>query len=167
MREAEVAGQEGSELVFACFQVAGRIYALDVSHLREVLRWQPATPLPQAPALIEGVIDVRGGIVPVIDLGRVLAGTPLRSDPRARIAVAEVDGMVVGLAVEAAIGVISVAATSLEAPPALAMQAGYDTALAVLRRPDAEPILLLALDRLLQRIQGPEPAPPASGEVAA
>ena len=96
-----------SHITLACFQVGGDSYALDVTQLREVVRWQTITPLPRAPELIEGVIDLRGAIVPVVDLGRLLLGTRVVPGARARIAIAEVDGLVLGLAVDAATEVIA------------------------------------------------------------
>ena len=54
-----VAFQE-NRVTLSCFDVGGGVYAMDVSHVREVARWQPITPLPKAPELIEGVIDLRG-----------------------------------------------------------------------------------------------------------
>ncbi len=148
-----VSGTSGaSSLGLGCFEVAGRIYALDVAQLREVVRYQPVTPLPGAPALIEGVIDLRGDIVPVLDLSRVLGGEPVRREARARIAVAELDGLVVGLIVDSAAGVVAVEADALSDPPALAVQAGYALARAVVRRPRAEPILVLALEHVLERV---------------
>src|SRR5262245_19573565 len=120
-----------THVTLACFELAGDLYALDVAQLREVVRWQPVTPLPRAPALIEGVIDLRGSIVPVIDLGKRLRGAPVTPGARARIAIVEVDGLVVGLGVDAATEVMSVDAAALCDPPALAAQAGYDAARAV------------------------------------
>ncbi len=67
---AEMFGQ--SQVTLGCFEVGGRVYALDVTYIREVVRWQRVTPLPKAPVLIEGVIDLRGAVVPVVDLGRAL-----------------------------------------------------------------------------------------------
>jgi purine-binding chemotaxis protein CheW len=148
-----------SSIGLGCFEVGGRIYALDVTQLREVLRWQPVTPLPGAPRLIEGVIDVRGAIVPVLDLGRVLGGEPVRAGSRARIAIAELDGLVLGLGVDAAAGVIAVQAEALGDPPALATQAGYALARALVRRPQAEPILVLALEQVLERVYRSSIAP--------
>jgi purine-binding chemotaxis protein CheW len=139
-----------SHVTLACFEVAGDLYALDVAQLREVVRWQSVTPLPRAPALIEGVVDLRGAIVPVVDLGKVLRGTPVQGGPRARFAIVEVDGLVVGLAVEAATEVIAVEAAALCDPPALAAHAGYDAARAVVRRAGAPPILVVALEHVLE-----------------
>jgi purine-binding chemotaxis protein CheW len=141
-----------NHLTLGSFEVGGRSYALDVAQLREIVRWQPLTPLPQAPALIEGVIDLRGAIVPVIDLGRALGVDAVRSGARTRIAVAELDGLVVGLAVDAAVEILSVDADALGDPPALATQAGYAMARAVVRRAGAEPIPLLALEHILERV---------------
>jgi purine-binding chemotaxis protein CheW len=128
------------------------MYALDVSYVKEVVRWQPVTPLPNAPTLIEGVIDLRGAVVPVVDLGRALGGDAVKPGMRARIVVTEVDGLVMGLAVEAAVEVLPVEVTRMEDPPALATQTGYDVARAVVRRPDTSPILVLSLEHLLESV---------------
>jgi purine-binding chemotaxis protein CheW len=147
---AETFGQ--NQVTLGCFEVGGRVYALDVTYLREVVRWQPVTPLPKAPLLIEGVIDLRGAVVPVVDLGRALGGEPAKTGSRSRIVIAEVEGLVLGLAVDAAIEVLPVNAAAMEDPPGLATQAGYDTTRAVVRRADSDPILVLSLDHLLESI---------------
>jgi purine-binding chemotaxis protein CheW len=139
-------------VTLGCVEVGGRLYALDVSQLREVVRWQPVTPLPNAPALIEGVIDLRGSIIPVVDLGRALGLASVRPGLRARIAVAEVEGLVLGLAVDAAVEVVPVEVERLEDPPALATQTGYEVARAIVRRPQADPILVLSLEQLLETV---------------
>jgi purine-binding chemotaxis protein CheW len=141
-----------NQVTLGCFEVAGRVYAVDVTYVREVVRWQPATPLPKAPELIEGVIDLRGAVVPVVDLGRALGGDRVTVGNRTRIAITEVDGLVLGLAVDAAIEVLPVNASAMEDPPSLAIQAGYEATRAVVRRPDAEPILVLSLEHLLESI---------------
>ena len=139
-------------IALGCFEVGGRSCALDVSQIREVVRWAPATPLPDAPELIEGVLDLRGSIVPVVDLGRALGLEPVHPGLSARIAVVEVEGMVMGLAVQAALEVVQVDVARLEDPPALATQAGYDLARAVVRRSGAEPMVVLSLEHVLERI---------------
>ncbi|MGH0032400.1 MAG: chemotaxis protein CheW [Myxococcota bacterium] len=141
-----------NRVILACFEVRDGVYALDVSQVREVVRWQEVTPLPKAPALIDGVIDLRGVVVPVIDLGRALYGEPSRPGTRTRIVVSDVEGLVVGLVVDAAIDVLAVDVTSMDDPPALAAQAGYDATRAVVRRPDAPPILVLSLEHVLESV---------------
>ncbi len=136
----------------AAFRVGSSVYALDVAHVREVVRWQSVTPLPKAPRLIEGVIDLRGAVVPVVDLGRVLGAGAVVAGPTARIAIVESDGLVMGLAIDAALEVMSVDVTGLEDPPALATQAGYDAARAVVRRSGAAPVLVLSLEHILESV---------------
>jgi chemotaxis signal transduction protein len=66
--------------------------------------------------------------------------------------VVEVDGLVLGLRVEAAVDVRSVDAGAVEEPPALATQAGYDAVRAVIRRPEASPVLVLSMEHLLENV---------------
>jgi len=141
-----------NQVTLGCFEVSGRTYAVDVTYVREVVRWQPVTPLPKAPVLIEGVIDLRGAVVPVVDLGRALGSDPVKVSNNTRIAVVEVDGLVIGLAVDAAIEVLPVNVAAMEDPPTLATQAGYDAARAVVRRPESDPIMVLSLEHLLESI---------------
>jgi purine-binding chemotaxis protein CheW len=148
----EITPSADSRLKLASFRVGNAVYALDVAHVREVVRWQNTTPLPKAPRLIEGVIDLRGAIVPVVDLGRVLGGAPMTIAPSARIAIVAESGLVMGLAVDAALAVMSVDPGELEDAPALATHAGYDAVRAVVRRPDAGPVLLLSLEHILESV---------------
>jgi purine-binding chemotaxis protein CheW len=145
-------GPSDNSIDLACVEVRGRLYGLEVSHIREIVRSQEVTPLPKAPALIEGVIDLRGAVIPVIDLCRALHGEPALEGATTRIAVLEVDGMAIGLRVEAAVDVLSVDAGSVEAPPALAIQAGYDAVRAVIRRAEGAPVLVLSVEHLLEGV---------------
>jgi purine-binding chemotaxis protein CheW len=152
MPVSDLVHSHADPLTFGCFEVGGHTYAVTAAQIREVVRFQTITPLPQSPPLIEGVIDLRGTIVPVLDLGRVLAGTPVSGDGRARIAIAQSEGRVVGLAVEAAVSVVSLEEDQLETTPELAHGEACLTR-AVARRDGAEPILVLSLEELLRRVQ--------------
>ena len=152
MSDSIAINSDESEVTLGCFEVAGRTIAIDVVNVREVVRWQPVTPLPKSPALIEGVIDLRGVLVPVVDLGRALNDRSVEPSTNTRIVVTETDGLVVGLTVDSAVEVLQVGAASMEDPPALATHAGYDAARAVVRRPDSEPIVVLSLEYLLEAV---------------
>jgi purine-binding chemotaxis protein CheW len=164
----------------ACFEVHGQLYGVDVQQIREIVRSQAVTPLPRAPGLVEGVMDLRGTIVPVVDLGRALGGSPCAGGPRARIAIVEVDGLVFGLRVDAAADVMAVAASDVDEPPTLVTQAGYEAVRAVVRQPGAPPTMVLSLEHLLECVyrralesrprdsegQAPGALPEAEGEGA-
>ena len=136
----------------ACFDVGGVTLAVDVARVREVARCPVMTKLPRAPSLIEGVIDLRGRVIPVIDLGRALQGAPRVDDPLARVVVIELDGLLFGLRVGRAADVLTLPCAALEEPPALVTQAGYQAVRAVVRRDNDTPVLVISLEHLLERI---------------
>lgn len=142
----------GSEINLACFEANGRQYALDVTSVREIMRDGEITPLPNAPELIEGVMELRGGVIPVLNLARVLGGERSASTSGSRVVVLECDGLLLGLIVEAATDVLSVDPALLDDVPELATQAGYDTIRAVVRRPGAAPVMVLSLESILERV---------------
>lgn len=143
---------EEGRLELACFRVSGQLFGLEVSRVRQILRSQPTTPLPRAPELIEGVVDLRGSVVPVIDLARALGLEPGKESPTARIALVEFQGLVFGLRVDAAVDVVTLDGREVEDPPALVKQTGYRTVRAVVRRPDLPPVLVISLEALLDRV---------------
>ena len=70
----------------------------------------------------------------------------------ARVVIVEVDGLVMGLAVDSAEAVLSVDVAALEDPPALATQSGYAAVRAVVRRPGAAPVMVLSLEDILENL---------------
>lgn len=150
--EAKTSYLSENQVNLACFEANGRLYALDVSQVREIVRHQEITPLPMAPSMIEGVVDLRGAVIPVIDLSKVLTGEAAPITDSSRIVVLDCDGMVLGLCVEAATDVLSLDAAALEDVPELASQAGYDAVRHVVRRPEAAPVVVLSLERLLEDV---------------
>lgn len=139
-------------LELACFELDGGRFAVDVAQVREISRCPELVPLPHAPALIEGVADLRGSVLPIIDLGRALGRAPFADPARARLAVLQADDLVFGLRVSSSIEVVSVSVGDVEEVPVLATQAGYEAVRAVVRRPGATPILVLSLEALLERV---------------
>lgn len=137
----------------ACFEVCGQEYALPVANVREIVRIMPITPLPNAPRLIEGVIDLRGAVVPVLDLAKMLGRGVGQSVLSARIVVLEVEELIFGLWVSTATDVLTLKRVELEEVPVLASQTGYDVVHKVIRRPDREPIMVLSLENMISAVQ--------------
>jgi purine-binding chemotaxis protein CheW len=145
-------GTHELDVELACLEVRGQVYGVDVQQVREIVRAQTLTPLPRAPELVEGVIDLRGVIVPVVDLGRALGGAPVAHCADARIAIVEVDGLAFGLRADAVSEVLAVLGSDVQSPPALVTQAGYDAIRAVVRRQGQPPVLVLALESVLESV---------------
>lgn len=102
---------------FSTFMVADLIFGVDVLHVQEVLRIQPMTVVPQAPSIIEGLINLRGQIVTAIDMRRRL-GLPVRTDdkPPMNIVVRTSDGAV-SLLVDEIGDVLQMDESTYERPP--------------------------------------------------
>lgn len=137
-----------AEIQAACFRLAGEMYALDIRRIKEVIRPQKVTPVPKAPAFIEGVINLRGMVVPVIDL-RKRFGLPLPSDNRrARIIICVFQRKSVGLLVDEATEVCRFSRQDVRPASPFLGGAEAEYILGVCRKGD-DLIMLLDLDRLL------------------
>lgn len=136
----------------ACFGALDQLFGIDVLQIREIVRSMEITPLPKAPALIEGVIDMRCNVIPVVDLGRAMGGSLAPESDDVRIAILEIDDMVLGLRVASAVDVLQVGASAIEEPPALATHSGYDAVRAVVRRDGEPPVMVLSLEHLLESV---------------
>jgi purine-binding chemotaxis protein CheW len=150
--EPDVQLRDEAPFELACFELRGALYALDVRQVLEIVHGPPLVPLPHAPELIEGVVDLRGVVLPIVDLGRALGGAPIDDGERARVAVLQLDDLVFGLRVGPRSEVLSLPAAQVEGVPRLATQAGYELVRAVVRRPGAEPVLVLSLEAILDRV---------------
>jgi len=108
---AESSGQ------FSTFFVADLFFGVDVLNVQEVLRYQQMTPVPQAPEVIEGLINLRGQIVTAIDMRRRL-GLPPRAEDKSpmNIVVRTSDGAV-SLLVDEIGDVLDMDAAAYERPP--------------------------------------------------
>jgi purine-binding chemotaxis protein CheW len=100
------------------FKVGGEEFGLDVFQVHEILRWQEPTPVPKAPAFVEGVLDVRGALVPVVDLRKRFEVPSLAYDDDTRIVLVDFQGERLGLVVDAVTEVLRAPETAVSPPPA-------------------------------------------------
>jgi len=112
------------------FTVSGEGYALDVLRVREVVEVMPITRVPSLPATVRGVVNLRGAVVPVVDLGVRLGGAALALTKRSCIVFVEVDRagepMVLGLLVDAVDQVVELGPEDIEPVPPFGTRAGPD-----------------------------------------
>lgn len=100
------------------FRVGPEEFGLNVFDVHEILRHQKVTPVPRAPAFMEGVIDVRGTLVPVVDLRRRFELSATEVADQTRIVVTEHVGERLGLVVDSVSEVLRVPETAVSKPPA-------------------------------------------------
>jgi len=105
------------ELQLVTFLLAGEEYGLPITKVQEINRFLPVTKLPQTPPFMEGIINLRGRIIPVLDLRKRFQLEVTAHDDDTRIIVVEISGQTVGLTVDAVREVVRLGAASVEEPP--------------------------------------------------
>ena len=135
------------ELQIVGFRVGQETFGVPIASVQEILRPLPVTPVPGVPPHVEGVINLRGRIVSVVDL-RKRCGAPAESHRRNRIVVAETEGRRIGLMVDSASEVLRIAENTIEPPASVFGEAepGFVTGVAKLAN---RLVILVDLAKLL------------------
>ena len=117
MSEAAESAREGSELI--SFRIGEQEFCVDIMAVREIRGWTPATPVPHSPGFVRGVINLRGAVLPVIDLAdRLGLGVAVES-ARHVIIVVQIRSRIVGLLVDAVCDILSTAEHKVQRTPDL------------------------------------------------
>jgi len=94
-------GHSAPPLKVACLRVGCEYYALDIMCIREIIRAQQVVPVPKAPAFVEGIVNLRKAVIPVVDLRRRFGLPPATgNESKRRIVICTIAGRVVGLLVD-------------------------------------------------------------------
>ncbi|CAM3376636.1 chemotaxis protein CheW [Hydrogenibacillus schlegelii] len=137
-----------SERKLVVFTLGDERYAVDVKHVESIERMLPITRVPEAPAHVRGVVNLRGVVVPVVDLRRKLGLSPGEAAEEARLLVVRDGELLVGLVVDGAEDVVDVPEAAIVPPPAVATTVRSAYVEGIVRRDEAL-IVLLDLSRVL------------------
>jgi len=137
------------ELHIVGFQVGRETYGVPITSLHEIVRVPEITAVPDAPEYMEGVINLRGKIVSVIDLRKRFGEREVSANRGNRILVVEHHGRLSGLIVDSASEVLKIPASEIEPPPAVLQDGGLNcvTGLGKYRN---RLIMLLDMNKLLE-----------------
>src|SRR6478736_9127403 len=114
------------ELHIVGFQVGRETYGVPITSLHEIVRVPDITAVPDAPDYLEGVINLRGKIVSVMDLRKRFGEKQITLRRQNRILVVEHAGRLAGLIVDSASEVLKIPADAVEAPPAVFQEGGLN-----------------------------------------
>jgi len=133
------------------FRLAGESYGVHISWVQEVLHTPSIRQVPHAPTFVAGVIDVRGRVIPVVDLRGRLGFEPDEGGHR-RIMIFDLEGTRIGVTVDAVSQVLRVALEDFEPLPTAVIESRQRHCLRGVVRPDAgDIVILLAPERLLSK----------------
>jgi len=133
------------------FQVGRETYGVPIAALHEIVRVTEITAVPDAPDHIEGVINLRGKIVAVVDLRKRFGEKPSAMGKKNRILVVESQGRLMGLIVDAASDVLKIPSRDVEAAPTVFQEGGGLNCVTGLGKYKDRLIVLLDINKLLER----------------
>ena len=147
MAQVSEAAREEQLVVFL---LAGESYGLDISTVQEIIPWQAVTRVPRTPSFVEGIINLRGNVIPVIDLRKRFELGQDAAQRETRIVVIEIGNLVVGLVVDGVSEVLRVTQQQVEAPPAVISGIGTEFIRGVAKTGKGL-VILLDADRILDQ----------------
>ncbi len=132
----------------ACFKIDEERYAADIMRIREIILFRKVMPFPKAPDFIDGIINLRGKVIPVIDMRKRLGLTPKEPGSDTRIIIVKFTDMDVGMIVDSVDKVLRVGSKGIQPSPKIVrnIEAEY---LAGIVMDGEEMVIVLDLERVL------------------
>lgn len=122
MKADKAAGPDQSaanteELQLVSFNIGSEEFGVDILKVQEINRMVDITHVPQAPHFVEGVINLRGKVIPIVDLRKRFNLEMKDYDKNTRIVVVDINGNIMGMIVDAVSEVLRLQASTIEPPP--------------------------------------------------
>ena len=140
--------QQQSEKQLVVFDLANEVYGMDIGVVLEIIRMQEITKVPRTPEFVEGIINLRGKIIPVVDLRKRFSLPVTDETADNRIVVVDIDGQGIGMVVDAVAEVMRINSGSIE-PPSEAITTKESDYLLGIAKLDDRLIILLDMNKLL------------------
>jgi purine-binding chemotaxis protein CheW len=148
---AEEKDRQDSDLIqLVTFRIDEEEFGVDILRVQEIIRMMGITKVPKAPDFVEGVINLRGNVIPILDLRKRFRLEPREHDGQTRIIVIEIDNLVVGFIVDSVSEVLRIPENTVEPPPSVV--SGLDSEyISGVGKLDDRLLILLDLNKLLSR----------------
>jgi purine-binding chemotaxis protein CheW len=137
-----------NELQLVSFSLAKEDFGIDILRVQEIIRTTLVTRVPNSPHFIEGVINLRGRVIPIIDLRRRFGMMEVEHDKNTRIIVVEVKNKIVGFVVDSVRQVLRIPNNVIEPPPPIVANISSDYIYGIAKLDDRL-LILLDLERVL------------------
>lgn len=136
------------EIQIACFKLGSDLFAIDIMRIKEIIRPQKLSSLPKSPPFVEGVINLRGTVIPVVDLRKRFDMPDREETHHIRLLIVVVARQLLGLVVDDVTEVVTVALKDIKPPPQMAGGVSAEYLIGVCLAKDSL-IMLLNIDSLL------------------
>ena len=147
----------GAPIAVFTFAIDDHIYGVDILTVREIKGWSSVTHLPKQPDFVRGVLDLRGVMVPIIDLRRRFGGAATEPTPLHIVTVVQIAERQIGLMADRVLDIVSFDRSQIQPVPEIA-RAGLSGVLSGLVTIDGQMIALIDLANLITAKEGADPA---------
>jgi len=137
-----------SEKQTVLFELGAEHYGLDIASVNEIIRMQTITKVPKAPFYVEGAINLRGKVIPVIDIGKKFGLKKTEETKNNRIVIVNVQDTTFGIIVDAVTEVLRIPTNVIDSVSDVINAGNSDYLQGIAKLPD-KIVILLALDKLL------------------
>ena len=142
--------QENQLLQLVTFNIGSEEFGIEILKVQEIIRTMEITRGPRAPDYVEGVINLRGKVIPIIDLRKKFAMPAHAHDSQTRIVVVDLSGMIVGFVVDSVSEVLRIDSGTVEPPPQIVSGVDSEYISGVGKLADRL-LILIDLDKLLSQ----------------
>lgn len=142
-------GETQHELIqLVSFNLGAEEYAVEVLKVREIIRMTPITHVPNTPSSVEGIINLRGKVIPIISLRNRFGMCGTEEDQHTRIMVMDIDGKLMGFIVDGVSEVIRISSGEIQPPPSIAAGGIDQDFICGVIKHGEQLLLMLQLDRM-------------------
>ncbi len=146
---------ELQEIQLACFSLGETLFAVDIMRIKEIIQQQNISKLPSPSRFLEGVINLRGAVIPVMDLRKRFGMPPAINTKTSKLLLVSLSRHVLALSVDDVLEVISVPVDQLKPPPEFEEMAGGECLLGVCLLGERV-FMILDIDTLLSPSERPD-----------
>jgi len=150
MYDAATALDDSALFEFISLVAGQQSFCIELNRIREIRRWEPVTMLPHSPAFVLGVVNLRGAVIPIIDLAGKLGFPPLQPTKRNVIIITNFGDQVIGLLVESVSEILTVKLSEVKEAPRVKEDMSNSAIRGVISIED-DMIRVIDLDALMNR----------------
>jgi len=142
---------ESGEIQLVSFLLGEEEFGADILVVQEIIRMQPTTRVPNAPHFVEGVINLRGKVIPIVDLRKRLNVRGAKDDHSVRIIVVNVDGKITGFIVDSVSQVLRIPRNTIEPAPSIVIAGIESEYITGVSKLDDKLLILLDFSKILTK----------------
>jgi purine-binding chemotaxis protein CheW len=143
----DTAAAHSEVIQFVTFKLAGQKYAVDILKVQEIENMREITTIPNAPAYLEGAVNLRGKVIPVINLRKKFSFGDHDGKDRSKIVILDIGGVIMGAMVDSVSDVIRVSSGVVEPPPSVSSN-GNSRFITGIAKLSEGLVIILDVDRL-------------------